>query len=472
MTAANLVTAEPQGDVSEEATDAFAASMRGQLIRPRDADYDAARQVFNAAIDKRPALIARCADVADVIAAVNFAREHDLLLAVRGGGHNVAGLGTCDGGLVIDLSPMKGIRIDPAARTARAEGGCTWGDLDHATHAFGLATPGGIVSTTGIGGLTLGGGLGHLTRRYGLAIDNLLSVDIVLADGRLVSANAGQHADLFWAVRGGGGNFGVVTSFEYRLHPVNMVYAGAILWPAAEAERVMSAYARILAAAPEELNALFAFLVVPPAPPFPEHLHLSQMCGVICCYSGDPGLAEATVQPFLDAGSPALTLLDWMPYPALQQNFDAVSPFGLQNYWKGDFVAELDAGVIAAHASHGPQVPTIESGVLVFPIDGAVHRVAAEATAFGHRDARFAHVIFAAYPDAAATPRHRPWVRDYWSALHPHSSGASYVNFLMDEGAERVRATYGDNFSRLQQVKRDYDPENLFRVNQNIPPAA
>jgi FAD/FMN-containing dehydrogenase len=464
--------AVPTPALPADAVARFGSALRGALIRPSDPDYAHARRVYNAMIDRHPALIARCADVADVIAAVAFTRAHDLLLAVRGGGHNVAGLGTCDGGLLIDLSPMTGIRVDPARRTVRVEGGCTWGKVDHATHVFGLATPGGIVSTTGVGGLTLGGGLGHLTRAHGLAIDNLAAVDVVLADGRFVTASADEHPDLFWAIRGGGGNFGVVTSFEYRLHPVSTVVGGPLLWPVEQAADAMRAYRDYLATAPERLNALFAFMIVPPVPPFPEHLHNRTMCGAICCYAGPPEQADAALSPLRAFGPPAVDLVGSLPYPVLQGAFDALSPFGLQNYWKADFVNDLDDDAIAIHLAYGPRVPTIQSGVLLFPVDGAVRRVGVSETAFSHRDARFAHVIFAAYHDPADTPAHRQWVQDYWSALHPLSAGGAYVNFLMEEGEERVRATYRDNYPRLQAIKRRYDPYNLFRVNQNIAPTS
>jgi len=334
----------------------YRAQLRGTLIQPGDAAYDDARTVFNAMISKRPRLIARCADVADVIASVGFAREHGLLLAVRGGGHNGGGLGLCDDGLVIDLSALRGIRVDPKARTVRVEGGCTWGDVDHATHAFGLATPSGVISTTGVGGLTLGGGIGHLTRHFGLAIDNLLAVDVVLADGRLVGASESENADLFWAVRGGGGNFGVVTSFEFRLHPVSTVVAGPTLWPLEQAPEVLRWYRRFIADAPDELNGFFAFLTVPPAPPFPPELHLKKMCGVVWCWSGDPAEADAALAP-VQAMKPALYGVGPMPYPVLQSAFDGLYTPGLQWYWRADFVNELSDPAIASSDSSLTKLP-------------------------------------------------------------------------------------------------------------------
>jgi hypothetical protein len=344
--------------VDKASVAAFEADLHGELIQPPDPGYEKARQVYNGMIDKHPQCIARCADVADVITAVNVAREHDMLVAVRGGGHNGAGLGTCDDGLVIDLSRMKGIRVDPAARTVQVEGGCTWGDVDHSTHAFGLAMPSGIISTTGVGGLTLGGGLGHLTRKYGLAIDNLLAVDMVLADGRFVRASAHEHPDLFWAIRGGGGNFGVVTSFLFKLHPIHTVIGGPTLWPLAQAAEVMRWYRDFITAAPEDLNGFFAFLIVPPAPPFPEPLHLQSMCGVVWCYTGRAEDADEVFKPIREFGPPALYGIHPMPYPALQSAFDALYPPGLQWYWRADFVKELSDEAITQHVKYGAELPT------------------------------------------------------------------------------------------------------------------
>jgi FAD/FMN-containing dehydrogenase len=448
----------------------FKAGLRGQLIAPGNPEYDGARRVHNGLIDKRPALIARCCDAADVILAVNFAREQELLLAVRGGGHSAGGLGTCDGGLLLDLAPLRGIRVDPAARTVRVEGGCTWGEVDHATHAFGLATPGGIFSATGVGGLTLGGGIGHLTRRYGLTIDNLLEVDMVLADGSFATANADQNADLFWAVRGGGGNFGVVTSFLFRLHAVHTVYAGPILWPMEQAAGAMRVYRDLLATADAEFNAWFAFLQVPPGAPFPEQLHRKPMCGVVCCYTGPLAAAEAVFRPLRAFGPPALDVARPLSYPALQSMLDALLPAGMQWYWRSDFVNELSDQAIALNVKYGAQIPTALSQMHLYPIDGAVHRHANEDTAFSYRNARWAQVIAGADPDPANRDRLAAWTKDYWLALHPYSAGGGYVNFMMDEGQERVRAAYRDNYARLAHIKAKVDPHNLFRINQNIDP--
>lgn len=450
----------------------FKASLRGELIGPDDEGYDAARQVYNAMIDRRPRLIAYCVDVADVITAVNFARDNSITLAVRGGGHNGGGLGVVDDGLVIDLSSMKGIRVDPAAQTVRVEGGCTWGDVDHATHAFGMATPSGIISTTGVGGLTLGGGIGHLTRKAGLSIDNLLAVDMVLADGSFVTASAEQNDDLYWAVRGGGGNFGVVTSFLFKLHPIRTIVGGPTLWSLDKAADVMRFYREFIVNAPEDLNGFFEFLTVPPGPPFPEHLHLQKMCGIVWCYTGPENEADAVFAPVREFGPPDLYGVQEMPFPALQAAFDALYPTGHQWYWRADFVNELSDEAIALHVKHGSEMPTMQSTMHLYPIDGAAHRVGNEDTPFSYRDATWSSVMTGVDPDPANADMITKWTVDYWDALHPHSAGGAYVNFMMDEGQERVQATYRENYERLAASKSKYDPTNLFHVNQNIKPNA
>jgi FAD/FMN-containing dehydrogenase len=464
-------TARPTA-LDEGAVSTFKAGLRGRLFCPGDEGYDEARKVWNGMIDRRPALIARCAGVADVIAAVNFAREQGLPVAIRGGSHNVTGNAVCDGGVVIDLSSMKGIRVDREGRTVRAEGGCTWGDVDHATHAFGLAAPGGVISTTGIAGLTLGGGIGHLTRKYGLSCDNLISADVVLADGTFVTASEKKNPDLFWALRGGGGNFGVVTSFEFKLHPVSQVMAGPILWPLEKSREALRLYRDFMNQAPEDLNAFFAFLIVPPGPPFPKELHNKTVCGVVAVYTGPEAKADALLAPLRRFGPPLVDFFGPLPFPAVQSMFDGLVPEGLQNYWKADFVNELSDEVIEAHVTHGPRVPTFNTAVHIYPVSGAANRVKKGDTAFFYRDAKYVHVIAAIYPNAADTARNVAWVRDYWSALHPHSSGGAYVNFLMEEGEDRIRATYGGNYERLATIKTKYDPTNLFRLNQNIRPKA
>ncbi len=443
--------------------------LRGELIQRGDESYDAARTVYNAMIDKRPALIARCADVADVISAVNFGRENDLLVAMRGGGHNGAGLSVCDDGLVIDLSRMNGIRVDPEYRTVRVEGGATWGDVDHATHAFGLATPSGIISTTGVGGLTLGGGLGHLTRRCGLTIDNLISVDVVLADGSFVTASEEENEDLFWAVRGGGGNFGVVTSFLFRLHPISNIIGGPTLWPLEQAPEVMRWYRDFIANAPEDLGGFFAFLTVPPGPPFPEHLHMKKMCGIVWCYTGPEEKADEVFAPVQQVGTPALHGVHEMPFPALQSAFDGLYPPGLQWYWKADFINELSDEAIEEHMKYA-EVPTMHSTMRLYPINGAAHRVGKNDTAWSYREATWGMVIAGVDPEPVNKERITEWARDYWEAIHPHSAGGAYVNMMMDEGQDRVKASYRNNYERLSEIKAKYDPANLFRVNQNIKP--
>jgi hypothetical protein len=445
-------------------------SLRGQLIEPQDADYETCRKVYNGMIDKRPIMIARCVDEADVKAAVHFARENNLLLAVRGGGHNGAGLGMCDGGLVIDLSLMKGIQVDPETQTVRVQGGCTLGDVDHATHAFGLALPMGIQSTTGIAGLTLGGGVGHLTRHGGLTIDNLLEADVVLADGSLVKANARQHADLFWALRGGGGNFGVVTSFLFHCHPISTVFGGPMLWEITEAKEVLRWYHDFIRQAPEEINGFFAFLVVPPGPPFPEHLHLKNVCGIVWCYTGPMEEAQKVFEPLRSFKKPVLDLTGPLPVPALQSMFDPLMPTGMQWYWKGDYVKELPEEAIDAYVDFGSRLPTMLSTMHLYPINGAAARVDKKATAWVYRDAIYAMVIAGIDPDPANKDAIVSWAKNYWEAVHPYSVGGSYINFMMEEGDDRVKATYGDNYQQLVKVKDTYDPGNLFRVNQNIRP--
>ena len=455
---------------SPDAIAQLSSVLRGRIVQPGEPDYDTARKVYNAMIDRHPRLIVYCRDVADVMHCVNFAREQSLLLAVRGGGHNGGGLGTCDEGLVIDLSLLRGIRVDAPARTVRVEGGCTWGDVDHATHAFGMATPSGIISTTGVGGLTLGGGLGHLTRKCGLSVDNLLEADVVLADGSLVRTSTETNPDLLWALRGGGGNFGVVTSFLFKLHPVDTVVAGPTFWPLESAGEVMRWYREFIVSAPEDLNGFFAFLTVPPVEPFPQALHGQAVCGVVWCYTGAPEDADAAFKPVREFGSPLMHGVQPMPFPALQGAFDALYPPGHQWYWRADFVNELSDAAIAEHQRFGAKMPTPQSTMHLYPIDGAAHRVKSSDTPFSYRDATWAEVIVGVSPDPQDAATISSWTKGYWDALHPHSAGGAYVNMMMDEGDERIRASYRDNYPRLAKVKRQYDPNNLFRVNQNIRP--
>jgi FAD/FMN-containing dehydrogenase len=458
--------------MSETQIEELRAKLRGELITPGDAAYETARKVYNGMIDRRPALIAKCADVADVIAAVNFARDEKLLLAVRGGGHNGPGLGTCDGGLVIELSRLKGIRVDQKNRTVRVEGGCLWGEVDHATHAFGLAVPSGFLSTTGVGGLTLGGGIGYLSRKYGLTIDNLLEVDVVLADGRLVTASADENADLLWAVRGGGGNFGVVTSFLFRARPVGSVYGGPIFWPLDKAAELLRFWRDFIIEAPEDINGWFGFATVPPVPMFPAEHHLKKVCVITWCYTGAPENAEAAFEPIRSFSPPLMDFAGPIPFPVLQGLFDALYPAGLQWYWKADFFRELSDKSVDLHVKYAERLPTPHSTMHLYPINGAARRVAKGDTAFSFRDASFAEVIVGVDPDPANNQRVTQWAKDYWLALHPFSAGGGYINMMMDEGEDGVKAAYRENYARLAQVKRKYDPGNLFRVNQNIKPAA
>lgn len=450
--------------------ESFKANLRGKLISPSDAEYDSARKVYNGMIDKSPRFIARCVDVADVITSVNFARDNNLLLAIRSGGHNGAGLGTCADGLVIDLSPMKGVHVDPTKRYVRVQAGCTWGDVDHATHPFGLAVPSGVISTTGVGGLTLGGGHGYLTRKFGLTIDNLLEAELVLADGRFVVANNRKNQDLYWAIKGGGGNFGVVTSFLFNSHNVKTVYAGPILWNIDQAEDVLRWYREFAPSTSKDMYSFFFFMKVPPAPPFPEQLFGMTVCGVMCCYSGPEGKIEKTFKPIRDFSLPVFEHVGWMPYPTLQSLFDQFYPPGLQWYWKGDFFDNLGDAAIAQHLRFGSQLPTPLSTMHLYQVDGLVHRVARNKTAFNYRNAKWSMVIAGVSNEKADNERITTWAKDYWEALHPYSAGGAYVNFMMEEGQERIEATYRDNYERLREVKKKYDPANLFRVNQNISP--
>jgi FAD/FMN-containing dehydrogenase len=461
----------PTPKLDENSIQQLKAAVRGRIIEPTDKDYDDARKVYNAMIDKKPRLIVRCFDVADVIASVNFARENGRLLAIRSGGHNAGGLGIADDALVIDLAQIKYTRVDPAARTVTVGGGCTWGDVDHATHAFGMATPSGILSTTGVGGLTLGGGIGMFTRKCGLTIDNLLSADIVLANGRFVKANSDENTDLFWAIRGGGGNFGVVTSFTFKLHAIDTVYGGPMLYDFNETTDVMKWYRSFITEAPDELSGYFALLTVPPAPPFPEHLHLKKMCGIVWACTAGQNEAEEMFKPIRAFKKPALDFVGPIPHPALQSMFDGLYPPGLQWYWRAHFVNELSDEAIAEHVRFGATLPSMHSTMHMYAINGAASRVGKQDTAWDYRDATWAQVMVGVDPDPANKEKLIRWTKDYHDALRPYSAAGAYVNFMMDEGENRVKATYGDNYQRLVAIKDKYDPQNLFRVNQNIKPS-
>ncbi len=455
-----------------EGLEELRAQVRGGVSTSDDSGYEEARRVYNAMIDKRPALVARCLDVADVQAAIAFGRANGIDIAVRGGGHNGAGFGTVDDGLVIDLSPMRWARVDPEARTAQVGGGCMLGDIDHATHAFGLAMPVGIIGTTGVG-LLLGGGVGHLTRKYGLSIDNLLSAEMVLADGSQVTASATENPDLFWAIRGGGGNFGVVTALTLQLHPVSTVIAGPILWPMDAAAEVLAWYREFLPAQPEELTGFFAFLTVPPGPPFPEELHMQKMCAVVWCYGGDDTAAvDELLKPAREVATPALDGVMPLPLPAWNGAFDGLYPAGDQWYWRGDYFNEIPDAAIDIHVEFGKKLPTWKSTMHLYPSDGVASRVAADATPWNYREAKWTGVFAGVDPDPANAEAIKEWTIDYFEALHPHSMGGSYANFMMEEGQDRVQAAYGSNYSRLAEIKAKYDPENVFHVNQNIRPAS
>jgi FAD/FMN-containing dehydrogenase len=448
-------------------------TVRGAVVTPHDDAYETARRVYNGMIDRRPRAVIRCLDTADVRAVVEAATQTGAELAVRGGGHSVPGFGTGDDALVIDLSAMRATRIDPRRQTVWAQGGCTWSDLDRATHAFGLATTGGIISTTGVGGLTLGGGIGHLTRRCGLSCDNLLSAEVVTADGQVVTADQNERAELFWALRGGGGNFGVVTSLELRLHPVARVYGGPILYPLERAGHVLEFYDDFIAGAPPEVGAFFMFLTAPPLPFIPEERHGETMCGIVGCWAGPLEDGEPAMAPLLeDAGPVVAHHVVPEAYPDLNGAFDPLLPPGLQHYWKANFVNQLTPAAIAAHVEHGARVPCVQSAMHLYPIDGAVDEVASDATAFGHRDARYAAVIAGAWPDRADNDANTRWVRDYAAAIAPHSEQGGYVNFLAIDDQGRLRASYGSNYDRLAAVKAEYDPDNLFHLNHNIAPVA
>ena len=455
---------------------ALTETVRGRLITPSHADYDDARAVYNGMHDRRPLAVIQCADSADVMAAISAARDGGdaggLDLAIRGGGHSVPGFGTVDDGLVIDLSRMNNVRIDPAKKVARVGGGATWGDVDHATYPFGLAVPAGVISTTGVGGLTLGGGIGYLTRSVGLTIDNLLSADVVLADGRQVTASDYQNEDLFWALRGGGGNFGVVTSFEFQLHEVGDIVGGPIFFEFDDAATVLACYRDYIAEAPERLGCFFGWQIAPDLPFIPEDRVGDLFCVLVTCWNGPHAEAERVLKPLRDAAEVQAEFVEVMSFPALNSLFDDSVPKGMQHYWKADFITELTEEAIAAHVEHGANTPHISSSMHLHPINGAAQRVGADETAFGHRDKNFSPVIAGIWDDPADNEANIQWVRDYYDAIHPHSgSDGGYVNFMSEDDGQRSPANYGANYERLAAVKATYDPDNVFHVNQNIAPA-
>src|SRR3954454_22229111 len=442
----------------------------GTVIRPGDEGYEEARQVYNAMIDVRPAAIVRCASAADVVEVVRLAAEKQMDLAVRGGGHSVPGFGTAEGAIVADLSPMQAVDVDDAARTATAGGGTTWGRFNDVTAAHGLATTGGIISTTGIGGLTLGGGIGYLTRAHGLSCDNLVSARVVTADGSLVTASEDENPDLFWALRGGGGNFGVVTEFTFRVHPVTTIYGGPMFFELSDGADIIRHYRDFIATAPREYGGFPGFQIAPPLPFVPENREREPFVALVSCWTGPAEEGERLIQGFRDVATPVAEHIGEMPYPALNSAFDALVPPGLQHYWKANFVKELTDDAIAAHLEHGPQIPTVNSTVHIYPINGACHRVAPDATAFAYRDATYATVIAGMWPDPAENEVNTKWVRDFYDATAPHSEQGGYVNFMAGDDQGRIRDNYKGNYDRLVDVKRAYDPGNLFRLNQNIKP--
>ena len=450
--------------------DQVRASFTGELVSPADPGYEEIRRVQNGLIDRRPGLIARCRIVPDVADAVTMGREQAAEISVRGGGHSVAGLAVTDGGLMIDLAPMKGIRVDRRRRTVWAQGGVTWNEFNRAAACHGLATTGGIVSTTGIAGLTLGGGEGWLMGKYGLTIDNLLAVEVVTADGQVVAASAEDHPDLFWALRGGGGNFGVVTSLEYRLHEVDQVFAGPIFYNLEDAASLLSMFDEFIQDAPEQFGGFPAFQIAPPLPFIPENRHGDTLALAVVHWAGPPEQAQKVLQPFFDVAPVVANGTGPLPYPALNAAFDALYPKGVRAYWKGAFVQELPEQAIAVHVEHGSRVPEVSATMHLYPINGACHRVGPTDTAFAYRDAKYGMVFLASWTDPSKDAERIQWVRDYYQALAPYSEPGGYINFMQDDDYGKIRDNYRQNYDRLVQVKRVYDPGNLFHINQNIAP--
>jgi FAD/FMN-containing dehydrogenase len=470
---AGQVAVETQLDA--EAVAGLSERVRGPVLTPGDPGYDEARELWNALIDRRPALIVQCSGAADVVDAVNFARDQGLVLSIKAGGHNVAGNAVNDGGIVLDLSQMRGVHVDPVSQTARVQGGATWGDLDRETQLFGLAVPGGVVSTTGVAGLTLHGGVGHLRRKHGLSIDSLVSVDIVTADGQLRRASATENEDLFWAVRGAGSNFGVVTSFEFRAHPVGpMVFVGAIFYPFSEAAAILPAWRDFMATAPEELSSLAICWSVPPHPPFPPELHGTPVVVVAAAYCGSVEEGERIVQPLRELAEPVVDASGPWPWLGLQSGFDAIFPKGELRYWKSRAVTELSDEVIGEIISLASRRPSPLSDIVTWHHGGAMSRVAEEETAYGGRDTQFLVTAEASWTDPAQNEEAIAWAREVWDAMEPYTTGAVYLNFpgLGEEKDDLARAGYGANYERLTALKAKYDPDNLFRMNINIPPAA
>jgi len=471
---ASAPTVKAAAALDAEALQAFAMGVRGHVLQSDDPGYDEARLIWNGLIDRRPALIVQPTGAADVVDAVNFAREQGLVLSIKAGGHNVAGNAVNDGGIVLDLSQMRGVHVDPDAQTVRVQGGATWGDLDRETQLFGLAVPGGVVSTTGIAGLTLHGGVGHLRRKHGLSIDNLISVDIVTADGQFRRASASENEDLFWAVRGAGSNFGVVTSFEFQAHPVGpMVFVGAIFYPFEEAKTILPAWRDFMTGAPEELSSLAICWSVPPHPPFPPEIHGTPVVVVAAAYSGSVEEGERVVQPLRELAEPVVDASGPWPWLGLQSGFDAIFPKGELRYWKSRSVTEFSDEVIDEIISLASRRPTPLTDIVTWHHGGAMSRVGESETAYGGRDVQFLVTAEASWTDPAQNEEAIAWAREVWDAMEPYSTGSVYLNFpgLGEEEDNLARAGYGANYERLAELKAKYDPENLFRMNINIPPA-
>jgi FAD/FMN-containing dehydrogenase len=447
------------------------SNLKGSLLTPDSPGYDEARTIWNAMIDRRPGLIVRCADATDVARAVRFARSHDLLVAVRGGGHNIAGNAVCDGGLVIDLSPMRSIQVDQATRTARVGAGCTLGDVDRTTQGYGLATPLGVNSTTGIAGLTLGGGFGWLSRRLGLTIDNLLSADVVTAEGEIVRTSARDNADLFWAIRGGGGNFGIVTSFEFQLHRVGPeLLSGLVIHPLASAREVLRFYRDFLPTTPEEFACWFVLRLAPPLPFLAPEWHGKPILALAMCWSGDIAEGERVAAPLRGFGKPLADVVGRNPFADWQTALDPLLTPGFRNYWKSHDFRELSDGLIDVLLTYAGKIPDPNSEIAYAQLGGAISQVPQQATAYGHREAQFAMNVHGRWADPEKDEACIAWSRDLFKAAAPFATGAVYVNFMTQDEGERVRAAYGSNYERLVQLKRKYDPTNLFRMNQNIRP--
>ena len=457
--------------MSSNAIDELKDRVSGPVLTVDDAGYEEARTVHNGMFDRYPRVVVKAEQVSDVVDAVNFARDGGLELSVKGGGHSAPGFGTNDDGVVIDLSLLRGVQVDPQAERARAGGGTTWGEFNEATYKYGLATTGGIISTTGIGGLTLGGGIGYLARSCGLTIDNLLSAQVVTADGQVKVANRHQYPDLFWALRGGGGNFGVVTSFEYQLHPVKDTYVGIFLYEVDRAGDLLRFYRDFIEDAPTTYGAFPAFQIAPPLDFIPSERHGDTFCASIVQWTGPLDKGEWAMKPFRDVAPVVAEMAGPMPYPVLNGAFDALFPKGIRSYWKGSFVTELTDDAIEAHVQHGAAVPEVSATMHLYPINGACHDVGAQDTAFAYRNANFAQVIVCAWHDPGVDAERMQWVRDYYAATAPLSEPGGYVNFMSEDDESKVKDNYGVNFTRLTEVKRAYDPDNLFHHNQNIPPA-